>query len=1007
MNSIYRCRAKVAFKPARSENVIVFPERQIDSVSVKLKQNVSGFETNTTGGVDKFYYNFKGNECTVTLNDPYLDGAAWPVLENIGEVLMGSSAYMNTGTLLPKCEKGQDPGKTPCYPFYDKIDNPNLINEGEGRGWIIISLYYEIEGVGITSEFQTYFRATKITIDHGSKYPQVTIRGEYAFNADFNQTVPVFFEKGKPVLKQLNDKIFSKAGYKIESICGEDEDEVSDKSYKNTALSPGQLLQKYSEEKEFTEAYISAKAKDAKIIQICNKIDYSCRSSKVFYLGKGLYKQYAINAEYNQNSFYNNTSRPKKDDPESKEPLPGLDKVGEGEFKYNKHNPKTTKKKKEEIEKKSSNAFKRFDGQFDEIGDYSTANQAKVVFKGITKNLNFVIEKLEKHAALGNAKEGIAYLGGMVTSVSKEDGRVVIRSPFILYLSSKDQPKSAAYSIHQEYTSLTGISVEENEEIEYGTKVGDVQEGDKQTKTRYFIKPPQDGSSVISIDPSSVGLAMSAEGSLTDKEKEGQGPDSSDGSNPEGPIIGWVGNTGEGSGPHLHAEIRASGQGPGSAQVVTAASFDPYITIGGKKPSQWVTTSKHGNLNPDRPGHKGVDIAGSGILGKPIRLINGEFTENGTAGGYGTFSAADIGGGKEIFLAHLLVDPPPGKELAQIGSSASNKVTSGNLSKGGGAPLRDKYCFQLKTEFQGVPRSLEIEPGKTVLSFVSNYDAWIEGDKDDTQVDPGVWIPDQYRNWFVNETEWKWDKGNLKVVINAIRRPGNRNQDWEGAVPTFSEYLNDYEYANYYDYIRSPSDLCYKRKTDGKLSCNECGKPPRSRGASGQSNGANDVKSEFPPGKFKYACSKYNPTNIQKVVDAASQLGINSAAGIAGILGNGLKESSVNGIFLNPAALGAAGELGIFQWNGPRRAGLEQHAAKIGGDPRSINTQVSWFVYEVKNNKFGGAISGEEMIRQLNATNSANEATRIFEAAYERAGIPVLGDRQQFAREVLECLKPS
>ena len=271
MNSIYRCRAKVAFKPARSENVIVFPERQIDSVSVKLKQNVSGFETNTTGGVDKFYYNFKGNECTVTLNDPYLDGAAWPVLENIGEVLMGSSAYMNTGTLLPKCEKGQDPGKTPCYPFYDKIDNPNLINEGEGRGWIIISLYYEIEGVGITSEFQTYFRATKITIDHGSKYPQVTIRGEYAFNADFNQTVPVFFEKGKPVLKQLNDKIFSKAGYKIESICGEDEDEVSDKSYKNTALSPGQLLQKYSKEKEFTEAYISAKAKDAKIIQICNK----------------------------------------------------------------------------------------------------------------------------------------------------------------------------------------------------------------------------------------------------------------------------------------------------------------------------------------------------------------------------------------------------------------------------------------------------------------------------------------------------------------------------------------------------------------------------------------------------------------------------------------------------------------------------------------------------------------------------------------------------------------
>ena len=1010
MNSIYRCRAKVAFKPARSENVIVFPERQIDSVSVKLKQNVSGFETITTGGVDKFYYNFKGNECTITLNDPYLDGIAWPALENIGEVLSGSSALMNTGTLLPKCEKGQDPGTTPCYPFYDKIDDPDLVNRSEGRGWIIISLYYEIEGIGITSEFQTYFRATKVTIDHGSKYPQVTMRGEYAFNADFNQTIPVFFEKGEPVLKQMNDKIFSKAGYKIESVCGEDEDEVSEKSYKNTALSPGQLLQKYSEEKEFTEAYISAKAENAKIIQICNKIDYSCRSSKVFYLGKGLYKQYSINAEYNQNSFADNTSQPKVDDPESKEPLPGLDKVGEGEFKYDRHNTKTTEKKKDEIEKKSPNAFKKLDKQFDEIADYSTANQAKVVFKGEASKLSkFTVEKLEKNTPFGNAKEGIAYLGGIVTSVSKEEGRVVIRSPFILYLSStsKDNPKSAAYSIHQEYTSLTGISVKEKQEIEYGTKVGDVQEGDKQTKTRYFIKPPQDGSSVISLDPPSVGLAMSTEESLTDKEKEDQGPDSSDKSNPDGPIIGWVGNTGNSSAPHLHAEIRSSGKGPDTAQPVTAASFDPYITIGGKKPSQWVTTSNHGSQNPDRPGHKGVDIAGTGILGQPIRLINGKFTETGIAGRYGTFSAADIGGGKEIFLAHLLAKPPAGKDLAQIGSSAANKTTSGDLSKGGGGPRPDKYCFQLKTEFQGVPRSLEIEPGKTVVSFITSYDDWIEGGKDDTQVDPGVWIPDQYRNWFINETEWKWDKGNLKVVISAIRRPGDRNQDWEGAIPTFSEYLQDYDYTSYYDYIRSPSDLCYKRKTDKKLSCSECGKPPSNRGGTGENNATSqtDVKSEFPAGKFKYTCNGRNQSTVQAILDAGSALGVTNKMGLAAIVGNAIQESR-----LNPTAKNTAGanEFGLFQWNpspGAQRFQLlERYVADNGGDINSVGTQLNFFVWEVNNySSLYGNLASE-----LNNASSAEDAAIDFERIYEKSsdtpGSTGYNNRINYTQEIFDCL---
>ena len=1008
MNSIYRCRAKVAFKPAREENLIVFPERQIDSVTVKLKQNVSKLETNKTGGVDDLYYNLEGNECAVTINDPYLDGIAWPSLENIGKSISGWNSYRNNGNLLPKCEKGQDPDTTPCYPFYDTEDDRIPIKDGEDRGWLIISLYYEIEGVGITSEFQSYFRVTKLTIDHGSKYPQVTLRGTTAINTEFNQSVPVFFEKGKPVLQQFNDKIFSKSGYKIEAVCGEDEDEISDKSYKNTALSAFQLLKKYGDEKEFMEAYVSPRAEDAKIIQICNKTDYSCRASKVFYLGKGLYKDYVINAEYNLNARDRNTSPPKTDDPKNKEPLPGLKEVGEGEFKLSIYKKKATEKRRKEIEEKNKNAFNFTEGQFVEIDDYNTSSQSTKVFRLNVETVTKVkVEKLEKHTALANAIDGVAYLGGKVTTADKNTGRVIIESDFAIYLSSADgKTQASGYTVKQEYTSLKSVSVKEGDELEYGAKVGEVQTGDKQTKTRYYIKPPQANSSEITIGAKNAKFAIDAKSDLTDEEKANESANSSDGSNPDGDIIGWVGYSGTSrppgpEGAHLHMEIRASGGGPGTTQPVVASDFDPYITVGGKKPSQWTTTSEHGSRNPARPNHTGVDIADNDILGQPIRLINGKLTETGTAGGYGAFVAADIGGGKEIFLAHLLTNPEERKTGSDSAPSSANKTAQGNLSssKGdAGGMVADKYSFRLKTEFQGVPRSLEIQPGKTILSFITNYDAWLNGGKDDTQVDPGVWIPDQYKNWFINETEWKWDKGNLKVTVNAVRQPDPRaNNEWEGNVPTFGEYLKDYEYANYYDYIRSPSDLCYKRKSDQKNSCEQCGKP--SSGAKrtpgdGSSSSPNDITTEYPPGKFKYTCSNYNGTNIQAIADAAHSMGITNKFAIAGIVGNALQESRVD-----PTAVGDGGNsLGIFQWNTSRKTDLENHAAQIGGNPKSINTQMSWFVKEVTTQYSG-------MITALNNSTSVNNATLIFEDTYERAGNPQMENRYAFAQEIFNCLK--
>jgi hypothetical protein len=998
VNSIYRCRAKVAFKPARNENLIVFPERQIDSVSVKLKQNIARREKNV--GTNSLLYAMSGNECSVTINDPYLDGLAWPALSNIGQVIGGFNAYQNGGTLLPKCGKGEDPDQTPCYPFYDTLDEDKYEDD---RGWLIISLYYEIEGIGITSEFQSYFRVTKMTIDHGSKYPQVTMRGEIAFNTEFNQAIPVFLEKGEPIIKQMNDKIFAKSGYKLESVCGEDEDSVSDKSYKNVALSPTQLLKKYSEEKDFMDVYVSPKAENANVIQICNKTDYSCPVSKVFYLGKGLYKQYSINAEYSVNAVERNRSfrKKKSTDPAA---LPGMDKVREGEFKVSVKNPKLASEWKKLIESKSSSAFSFKEKQFDDLKDYITTDQSATTFKG-EGSTTFKITKLEGKTPFANAVDGKAYLGGKVTSADKESGRVVIQSSFTISISAPEESMES-YDIYQEYTSLGSVSVKVGDEIEYGTDVGSVQTGDKQTKTRYYIKPGESDASVITIPSKTVRDVLSPTKPLPDKDKKEDAPDSKEEKEDEKPktIVGWVGYTGKVSPPgpdgaHLHAEI-SSLSGVGftfdTSQSISAADLDPYITIGGKKPSQWTTTSGYGPRNGSL--HEGVDISGSGILGQPIEITSPNYTVNvrGQDGGYGSYVVLDIGGGKGLLLAHLFQNPPDGQKKSDLVDVKAGGVKDGSVSSGGGS-FNEKNSYKLKTEFQGVPRSLEIEPGKTVLSFVTNYDAWINGNKDDTQIDPEVWIPDQYKNWLINETEWKWEKGNLKVIVQAFREPkigGNLN--WELSVPTFAEYLKDYEFANYYDYIRSPSNLCYKTKDTKELSCNKCGKYTSAQRTPGDGTtpSPNDITTEYPPGKFKYTCSNYNGANIQAIADAAHSMGITSKFAIAGIVGNALQESRVD-----PTAVGDGGNsLGIFQWNTSRKTDLENHAAQIGGDPKSINTQMSWFVKEVTTSYSG-------MISALNNSTSVNDATLIFEDTYERAGNPQMENRYAFAQEVFNCLE--
>lgn len=122
----------------------------------------------------------------------------------------------------------------------------------------------------------------------------------------------------------------------------------------------------------------------------------------------------------------------------------------------------------------------------------------------------------------------------------------------------------------------------------------------------------------------------------------------------------------------------------------------------------------------------------------------------------------------------------------------------------------------------------------------------------------------------------------------------------------------------------------------------------------------------------------------------------------AGVLGNFQQES---GMQCNVNQGGKTGQpngdcsggagWGVAQWDGDRKAQEIAYAREHHLDPGSIQANIGFM-----NQELDGPYNST--IRDIKKTNNVQDAALVWERDYEKAGVPVMGNREQYAENYLK-----
>lgn len=992
MSSLYRCRARVGYRPAGSEQLIVFEERQIQELNVKLKWQPNAAFANADRSTEaSISTNALGQStCSVTISDPYLTGAAWPALFDAAKLYTQANISAANNILLPPCEEGQDPNIDKCFKYVD-TDSDNTTDLGGRFPFLLLSLWYDVKGTSFGTDF--YFRVSGFSVSHGTKYPSVTIRGVEVRSVLFNQSlVNMTLDEGVDIDKALKD-LAEKMGFSA-SFCANTNTDPTKKrilprSVRYTGITTDEAIKKVLNSVNGNSLSMPTR-EYANKISMCSRGEVN-QGCSVFYLGRGLYEGYELTGQPELTALALNS--------ELSSNVNNADPYVSEAFKSSSYflGDVTPKKRKKSMEKVKKPTFPNL---FDPVPKNIKNSPTTTGYVWRDKGPSVINEEATKIHKGGmnlfgvapNGTSAISFLSGEVTEANADKGRVVIKTNFSFHVCEKDGSKKCFYRpILQESTGLSSVKVKAKDKLSISQEIG-TSTKEKPEFVRFYIVGHN--GTHTTLNPQLVWdwafpmeeIPKTQTPAVNSGTPQQQATSQSSGS---GGFVGRVGDTGNSEGPHLHVQWD-------NGRAITADQALKYVKFGG----QYTVTSTYRPAN--RPGHQGVDLGAA--EGTPVYIQNGASAKDSQkgcvkgdrkcGGGFGNNVKISTPEG-DMILAHLKEDSIP-PNIAGLTTSSGGGKSNPTIQ---GSPAANG--LNVETSFKGVPRALRIIPGRTILSFITDYDSWVEEGRP-TTTDPGVWIAGRFKNWFVSECDYKWRDGDLRVQIEGVSAWGSTTI----TVPTFDNYLKGLQGAgdikitsNYYDYIRSLGGLSWKTE-NGKDSTEEnCPESQYLSAALSQGPNSTDPSATDTKGSYPAANCKTGDAVKDAIINSLYAAGLKTPNAFAGALGNLQEESGFNPNVHNTSSQGVTCVTvtgvpekcyGLVQWGGSRKT---QAIAKCG-QTSTLQCQLEFIVQEIKQ-RGGGLVEG------MNSARTASAAAEIWRRKYEVASGGIV-KRQQFAEQIVK-----